>query len=384
MTHSLRVWGVSLVVAIALIAGPRPSDACLQPLPSNVGIALTTTLTGLQIEIFGGTAFGSPMGEACGCTIGLPLGLALKYGCSVTGVSLTDPDGNDVGFGTFSTNGTTASSFTTQSGGLIDPSVSSIVGFAATLGSAVAMGQSLKLTFDLTCMNPNDPKLRAAAAKFLANSAVLGTGPVLPDGSVDVSQPAHIGFTTASVKDKCQAAKKGCVAKKASCLLGCHARAEASGTALDPLCVSKCTGKFDGGPVPAKACFTKIEAKGGCMVTNHVAAVESTVDAYVLAVVTQLDPGYPTPVLNACSSAKKRCAAKKTAGLLKCHAKAEAKAVPVDPTCIAKIVTKFDACFVNAETRIPCLTTGDVAAVEATVDAFVDDVVCQIDPTTCP
>ncbi len=384
MTRSLRIWGAMVVVAVALAGAPRPSLACLDPLPTNVGVGLTTTLTGLQITVFGGTAFGSPMGEACGCTIGIPIGLALKFGCAVTGVALTDPDGNDVGFGTFTENATTASTFTAASGGVLDPSLSSIIGFATTLSSAVAMGQSLKLVFDLTCPNPADPGLRKAAAKFLANSATLGTGPVLPDGSVDLGQPLHIGFTTASVKDKCQAAKKGCVAKKQQCLLGCHAKAEASGTAVDPNCALKCTNKFDGGPTPAKACFAKIEAKGGCMVTNQVAAVEATVDAFVLDVVTSVDPDYPVPVLNACSSAKKRCAAKKASALLKCHAKAEAKAVPVDPACVTKVETKFVACFTKAETKIPCLTTGDTAAIEAIVDAFVNDAVCQIDPATCP
>ena len=134
---------------------------------------------------------------------------------------------------------------------------------------------------------------------------------MLPDGSIDLSEPLHIGFTVGSVKDKCQAAKKGCIAKKAACLLGCHAKAEATGAPLDAGCIGKCTGKFDGGLTPAKACFAKIEAKGGCMVaTNQVPAVEATVDAYVLDVVTQLDPGYPVPVQNTCSSAKKKCAAR--------------------------------------------------------------------------
>ena len=90
------------------------------------------------------------------------------------------------------------------------------------------------------------------------------------------------------------------------------------------------------------------------------------------------------PVQNTCSSAKKKCAAKKTAALLKCHAKAEAKAVPVDPNCVNKVVTKFNSCFTKAELKTPCLTIGDTAAIEATVDAFVNDVVCQVDPTTCP
>jgi hypothetical protein len=102
--------------------------------------------------------------------------------------------------------------------------------------------------------------------------------------------------------------------------------------------------------------------------------------------------------LSACSAAKKACVAKKVAALLKCHAKNE-KPPGVDPVkhaaCIQKAKDKFDGgavpakgCFAKLEAKYgaECLTSSDAVPLEATVDAFVDDVVCRLDPAggTCP
>lgn len=121
-----------------------------------------------------------------------------------------------------------------------------------------------------------------------------------------------------------------------------------------------------------------------------------------LAVVTALvaltiaTPSHAT--LNACSAAKKKCVSKKTAALLKCHFKNE-KPPGLTPalfaTCLQKAKDKFDGglnpvkgCFAKAEAKFPggCLTTGDTAALEAKADAYVDDVVCELDAGsgTCP
>jgi hypothetical protein len=256
-----------------------------------------------------------------------------------------------------------------------------VIGFATQLANAVNAGQSLKIVFHIGCMNPNDPGLRAALAGFLAHSAVIGTGPVMPDGSVETGDPTHLGLTIASVNDKCQPAKKKCVAKKQQCLFKCHSKAESGGFTVDPECVSKCQTKFQD---PAKGCIAKVEAKGGCMVQGQAGDLESAIDAYVLNVVQQLDPGYPAPVVNKCSATKKACTAKKTSALLKCLAKAEQKHTAVDPNCITKLEAKFNACFATAEMLIPCLTTSDAGAIEAIVDSFANDVECRIDPTTCP
>lgn len=103
--------------------------------------------------------------------------------------------------------------------------------------------------------------------------------------------------------------------------------------------------------------------------------------------------------LNACAAAKKLCVSKKTAALLKCHSKAEKPPSGLDPVkfaaCIQKAKTKFDGgpnpakgCFAKLEAKygVGCLTSGDTAALEAKVDAYVDDVVCALDSNggTCP
>ena len=103
--------------------------------------------------------------------------------------------------------------------------------------------------------------------------------------------------------------------------------------------------------------------------------------------------------LNACSAAKKKCVAKKAAALLKCHSKNEKPPTGLTPAqfaaCIQKANDKFDGgadptkgCFAKLEIKFSggCLTINDTVALEAKVDAFVDDVVCELDAGsgTCP
>jgi hypothetical protein len=99
--------------------------------------------------------------------------------------------------------------------------------------------------------------------------------------------------------------------------------------------------------------------------------------------------------LNLCSAKKKGCVAKKAQALLKCHAKAEKKGEAVDPLCVQKAKDKFDGgadptkgCFEKLEAKGGCFTYNDTAALEAKIDAFVQDVVCELDPAApgceCP
>ncbi len=116
------------------------------------------------------------------------------------------------------------------------------------------------------------------------------------------------------------------------------------------------------------------------------------------AVLVLAPPAHAT--LNACSAAKKKCVAKKAAALLKCHSKNEKPPTGLTPaafaTCIQKAHDKFDGganpskgCFAKAEAKYGaggCLTVNDTSNLETTVDDFVNDVVCQLDPGsgTCP
>jgi hypothetical protein len=196
---------------------------------------------------------------------------------------------------------------------------------------------------------------------------------------------------SAQAQNKCLAGKNKCASKKIAGLLKCHAKAEKSGTALDPTCTQKVTDKFDGGAVPAKGCFAKLEAKnvGPCVTTNDTAAVETTVDNNVTGIVTQLDPGYPTPVTNKCSAGKKLCVSKKIAAIMKCHEKAVKTNTALNPACVQKAIDKYDGgatpakgCFAKLEAKNTCLTTSDFAALETTADNTVQQVLCQLnDPT---
>jgi len=94
---------------------------------------------------------------------------------------------------------------------------------------------------------------------------------------------------------------------------------------------------------------------------------------------------------NKCLSGKFKCVNKKAAGLLKCHekcAKDPAKCSGVQAACEAKVVAKFDGgtkgpaagCIGKLEVKNdgPCVTFGDLATLEAKVDAFVDDVYAEL------
>jgi hypothetical protein len=94
---------------------------------------------------------------------------------------------------------------------------------------------------------------------------------------------------------------------------------------------------------------------------------------------------YPTPIQNDCSTGKKKCVLKKAAALMKCNEKAAKAGLPADPACGQKARDKFDggadptqSCFERLEAKPPCLTNDDSALLEAKVDDFVVDVLCDL------
>ncbi len=217
--------------------------------------------------------------------------------------------------------------------------------------------------------------------------------------ALTVAMPSH------ATLNACAAGKKQCVAKKTAGLLKCHQLAEKKGLSVSDQsiqdCLQKVVTKFDGGADPSKGCFAKLAAKypGGCLTTTDTAALENTVDGFVAVVVVALDPNYPAPVTNACSAGKKKCVSRKATALLACHSKNEKPPAGLVPekfaACLQKAVDQFDGgadptkgCFAKLETKFPgaCLTTLDTAALETTVDGFVNDVVCKLDAGagTCP
>lgn len=185
--------------------------------------------------------------------------------------------------------------------------------------------------------------------------------------------------TARAQANKCTAAKLKCAGKKASGLLNCHSKAETKGTAVDPGCTQKAIDKFGAGP---KSCMQKALTKGACVVPgDDTATMEAKVDAAVLDIVTELDPGYPTPAQSTCSAAKKKAAGKKISSKLGCYSKAKTKGVAVDPACLTTAEGKFNTSWGTAESKADCLApTGDLAAIEGKVDDLVRDVVGELMP----
>ncbi len=177
----------------------------------------------------------------------------------------------------------------------------------------------------------------------------------------------------------CTAGKKKCVAKKLLGLLKCHGAAAKKGV-LDPTCLAKVRAKFDGGADPAKACFAKLEAKGGCLTEHDTAALETRVDESVAGLVAALDPAAPSGAsANKCLAAKLKCVAGRNAAFLGCHVKAE-KTGALDGACIGKAVIKYTACFTKADAKGGCLTNGDAGALGGASNAVVRGLVCDLDP----
>ena len=120
------------------------------------------------------------------------------------------------------------------------------------------------------CAQTGDAVCRAAAVDSFVGAVVAAVDPTYP----------------APVLDKCSAGKKKCVATKVKALLGCYGKAAKNGSAVDPACLAKAQGKFDGGADPAKGCFEKLEAKYGaasttpCRTFDDTAGVETTVDDF--------------------------------------------------------------------------------------------------------
>ena len=204
--------------------------------------------------------------------------------------------------------------------------------------------------------------------------------------------------------NKCLSGKTKCANKKMAGLLKCHNKAEKKGVPVDTACLAKAVAKFDGGTKGAPgSCFGKLEIKypggppAGCVTTGDLATIEAKVDAFVEDVVGELDPIYPAPNLNACSAGKKKCVLKKTAGKLKCHEKCQkdpAKCGGVLTACLGKAEDKYDGgaapekgCFAKLEAKQDpgkpdtiCATLGDSDALETKVDAFIDDLLSELNP----
>jgi hypothetical protein len=117
-----------------------------------------------------------------------------------------------------------------------------------------------------------------AAAKSAADAYVSAVV-----GGVDPMYPAPI-------IDRCSAGKKKCVAKLIDGLLKCHLKYEAKNLPVDPVCLQKVMTKYDGGPIPARGCFARLELKLTCPTTNDSSALGSATSAFVQDTACDVDP----------------------------------------------------------------------------------------------
>lgn len=182
---------------------------------------------------------------------------------------------------------------------------------------------------------------------------------------------AHAG---ASPLQKCAAAKVKATATGLRKQLGCEGKAVSNGTGVDPICLA-------GAATKLTAAFAKAEAAGGCLIAGDAAPTDVAIDALVLTLVEQL-PGGATAGGRKCAAAKLGAAGKKAQGLLDCARKAIGAGSAVDPACEATVMAKFAATFASVEIKQACATTGDAAAVEASIDAWVAAVGAALTSTT--
>lgn len=80
-----------------------------------------------------------------------------------------------------------------------------------------------------------------------------------------------------------------------------------------------------------------------------------------------------------CTAKKIKIVMKKKSCLLKTFAAAAGKGVPADAVKLNRCALKFDFQFFKEELKGGCQTTGDAPAMEAKVDAFVADVIAELD-----
>ncbi|HLY37033.1 MAG TPA: hypothetical protein VKU61_03285, partial [Candidatus Binatia bacterium] len=181
----------------------------------------------------------------------------------------------------------------------------------------------------------------------------------------------------AQAMNKCQGAKIKDAGKKASCLAGLQAKAEATSTTVDPLKVQKCDAKVS-------AAYAKLESKAGaCNTSGDSTAIENKVDAFVNDLVSELATGGATTAK--CQGAKIKDAGKKAQCVTGLQAKVAAAGGTIDPVKLGKCQAKVSAAYAKLESKAgACATSGDSTAIENKVDAFTTDVNNELNvgPTT--
>ncbi len=169
----------------------------------------------------------------------------------------------------------------------------------------------------------------------------------------------------------CVAKKIKAVGKKAFGKLNCQQKAAGKGEDVDSECIAKVETKFIDG-------FAKAQEQPDCQTTGDASTIETAINSFVNDAVTELRPRFPSK----CSRKKLAESGDKANHKLDCHETAAKLGGTVDAGCLMNAETAFTNGFTQAETEGDCLSTGDTAAIEAKIDAFVNDAAMALRPTS--
>ena len=174
----------------------------------------------------------------------------------------------------------------------------------------------------------------------------------------------------AALAGKCSSGEAKATGKKASCKGSVFSKAAAKNLPADPAKLQKCEDKFS-------ASFAKAQSAGDCTSGVTAGAEETKVDNFVNDLNTELAVG---PLPSKCQAAKLKAGGKKASCKLGVHAKGLAKNLAPDPVKLQACTDKFSAAFAKAETGTTCGTSANATTIENKVDAFVADIVDDVNP----
>ncbi len=175
----------------------------------------------------------------------------------------------------------------------------------------------------------------------------------------------HVAGAALSAASTCEAAKLNEAGKKANCLASISSKAIRRATAVDASKLAKCSSKLVAG-------FTQAEKRAGaaCPTTGDAAAIESRIDTCIGNVIADLG-GVPGSggATSGCQARKVKEVGKFAQCTFKVAARAARRGDPADfGLCNRKLAQLWSL----TESRPPCATTGDLAAVRADLDACRD------------
>lgn len=136
----------------------------------------------------------------------------------------------------------------------------------------------------------------------------------------------------------------------------CYAKAIKRGLPVDPACIAERESWLT-------SHYASVEASSNCLVEPASTGVWAVIAPLMSSLNTSVNPNG-----GRCSSKKMSALGRELKQMVMCYATmAENSAPSVDPACIAKAQSKLSDIFTRLEAGYICLTTGDAAALSATV-----------------